>query len=135
MAHRRVLVDTSIIIDFLRKQNKKKSYLWRIKENNTCFMSSVTLFELLAGAKTERHFDDIKRITKWIESICFDDDIAKIASEILKELRAKNDIIDFRDIFIGATAKCYNLHIATLNTGHFQRVSDLSVIDINEISE
>jgi len=46
MANPRVLTDTSVIIDFLRKQNKRNAVLWRIRENNKCFMSSVTLFEL-----------------------------------------------------------------------------------------
>ncbi len=54
MADRKVIVDTSVIIDFLRKHDKEKTYLWQIKENHVCFMSSVTLFELLSGAKTEK---------------------------------------------------------------------------------
>ncbi len=59
MENPRILVDTSVIIDFLRKQYKEKTLLWALKENNPCFMSSVTYFELLAGATNDSKQDDV----------------------------------------------------------------------------
>jgi len=132
MDNTRTLIDTSVIIDFLRKQNKEKSHLWSIKTKNVCFMSSITLFELLSGAKTQRHLDDISKIAKWIESIYFDDDVADMAATIYRDLKEKNEIIEHRDIFIAATAKCNNLCIATLNTDHFERVRGLELLDIDK---
>ncbi|CAN2049699.1 putative Ribonuclease VapC3 [Candidatus Magnetomoraceae bacterium gMMP-1] len=82
MVDPRVLADTSVIIDFLRKKNKRNSVLWRIRENNECFMSSVTLFELQCGAKTEKHSEDIGKLCKWIRTISFDNEIAEISSII-----------------------------------------------------
>ena len=110
MADTRILIDTSIIIDFLRKKKKERSILWKIKETSICVMSSITLFELLSGAKHERHFEDIQTISKWIESIYLDDDIAEISASIFRNLKERNQIIEFRDIFIAATAKCHNLY-------------------------
>jgi hypothetical protein len=43
MENRRVLTDTSVIIEFLRKEKKEKSWLWKIKETSDCFMSSITI--------------------------------------------------------------------------------------------
>jgi len=103
MENIRILADTSVIIDFLRKNKKEK--LWEIQESFTCFMSSITLFELLSGAKTDRHLEDIDKITKWIESIEFDDEIATVAALMLRNLKERNQIIDYRDIFIAATAR------------------------------
>ena len=54
MENPRVLTDTSVIIDFLRKKNKKNSALWQIRENSKCFMSAVTLFELQCGGKVTK---------------------------------------------------------------------------------
>ena len=125
MANRKILVDTSIIIDFLRKKKKEDSFLWEIKETNACSMSSVTLFEVLSGAKTERHFEDIKKLTKWIESIYFDDKIAEIAASIFQNLKSRNKIIEYRDIFIAATAMSHNFCLATLNINHFKRIENL----------
>lgn len=39
MENRNILVDTSIIIEFLRKQKKQNSYLWKLKELDfNCFI-------------------------------------------------------------------------------------------------
>ena len=94
-------------------------------------MSSITLFELLSGAKAEKHFDDIKTIMKWIQSIYFDDDIADTAAAIFRELKARNQIIEYRDIFIAATARCYDFWVATLNVGHFERIDGLKLHGVN----
>ncbi len=109
MAHNRVLIDTSIIIDFLRKLKKNKAALWGIRENNECFMSSITVFELRCGAKTEKHSEDIEKLRKWIATIPFDDEIAEVSSIIYQNLIEEKKLIEFRDIFIASTAIANNL--------------------------
>lgn len=129
MADNRVLIDTSIIIDFLRKTNKKKSVLWEIREKNQCFISSITLFELRCGVKTEKHSDDIEKLCKWIFTIPFDNEIAEVSSIIYQNLKENKQLIEFRDIFIAATAIANNLCIATLNTKHFERIRDIFLLN------
>ncbi|MEZ4529310.1 MAG: type II toxin-antitoxin system VapC family toxin [Desulfobacterales bacterium] len=130
MGNTGVLTDTSIIIDFLRKKNKRKSALWKIREKNECFMSSVTLFELECGAKTEKHSEDIEKICKWIITVPFDSETAEIASLIYQDLKREKQMIEFRDIFIAATAIANNLCVATLNTTHFERIKDIFLASI-----
>ena len=50
MATTRVLIDTSIIIDYLRKQNKSRSILYQIVDDFDLYASTVVEFELHAGA-------------------------------------------------------------------------------------
>ena len=57
----------------------------------------------------------------------FDSRAAAKASSIFKDLKSKNQIIEFRDIFIAATAIANDLPISTLNVAHFKRVKDLEV--------
>jgi tRNA(fMet)-specific endonuclease VapC len=130
MATRRVLIDTSILIEFFRKTRKEKSFLWKIKETSECYISSITLFELLCGVKTEKHREDIKRVTHWLETLYFDDHIAEMAASIFQNLKQHNQLMDHRDIFIAATAKYHGLTIATLNTGHFDRIEDVVLLDL-----
>jgi tRNA(fMet)-specific endonuclease VapC len=52
----------------------------------------------------------------------------KDKSEIYHNLRRRNLIIEFRDIFIGATAITFQLPIKTLNQDHFQRIEFLDLI-------
>ena len=130
MAGTRVLVDTSIIIDFFRKKKKSKSILWKVKDSSKCSMSSITLFELLSGAKNEQHFEDIKIISNWIETIYLDDEIAKLSAMIYRDLKKGNQLIEFRDIFIAATAQHHQFSLATLNVKHFDRIQGLLLYDV-----
>jgi predicted nucleic acid-binding protein len=124
MDNRNILIDTSIIIDFLRKQNKENSVLWQIMEYDiNCIISTITVFELYAGAITDRHFDDLNKLLKWMKIVSLTTEIAQKAADVYKDLRAKNQVIDFRDIFIGASAILLEIPIATLNKEHFMRIS------------
>jgi len=130
MEYRNILVDTSVIIDFLRKTNKKSTYLWSIKSvGSKTLVSSVTVFELYAGAITEKHIEDLKNMMDWFEIIPFSDRIARRSANIYKNLKARNQIIEFRDIFIGATAIELSSSIATLNKRHFERIESISFFD------
>ncbi|MFI3187989.1 hypothetical protein BCS42_16340 [Crenothrix sp. D3] len=130
MANSRILVDTSVFIDFLRKDKKSQTTLWYLQENYNCTMSSVTLFELLCGAKTEKHLADVNRLVKWIECLPFDDLVAESAALFFCELKAKNKLIEFRDIFIAATAYVHTLPIATLNRKHFENIAQITLIEL-----
>lgn len=129
MADRRVLVDTSVIIEFLRKTHKEDAWLWYLQENSVCYMSSITLFELYSGAKTEQHRDDIRKLRAWILSLFFDDEISEVAGIMFRELRQANQQIEYRDLFIAATAKVYDCHVATLNIRHFARIEGLRLLN------
>ena len=81
-------------------------------------------------AKSQKHYEDIKKLRKWIGTISFNDEIAEISSRIYQNLKSENRLIEFRDIFIAATAIAENLRVATLNTNHFERVKDIKLLKI-----
>ena len=127
MATDRVLIDTSIIIDYLRKKNKKKSQFYKSVGNYTLFVSTITLFELFAGAKDERKRQDIDNIMEYIKILPFTKNTAKKSGEIHQSLKNKNKLIEIKDLFIAATALSHNLPLMTLNIKHFDRIEDLNV--------
>ena len=128
MDNRRVLVDTSVIIDFLRKSNKENSWLWQLQETSSCYMSVITLFELLSGVKNEQHVRDITTLRKWIISLLMDDEVSETAAMMFRDLKERNQLIEYRDIFIAATAKVHDCLIATINVEHFARIQDLDLL-------
>ena len=129
MEDRRVLVDTSILIDFFRKKNKKNSILYKIQQNHEIYASTITEFEFLSGVKGERVLS-LKHFFSKINLLSFHSSAAQRASSIYKDLKSKKQIIEFRDIFIAATAIANNLPISTLNLEHFKRVKDLKIMEI-----
>jgi len=39
---RRILIDTSVVIDHFRKKNKQKSLLYELSKENTLFLSAIS---------------------------------------------------------------------------------------------
>ena len=130
MENRRVLIDTSIVIEYLRSQNRKISTFVKLFKDNELCLSTISIFELYNGATTESKRQDIETLCGELEIIDFDSNIAKTASVIYRDLRSKNKQIEFRDILISATAMQYELPVATLNIKHFERIENLQLYKI-----
>jgi len=131
MENRRVLVDTTILIDFLRKQKKEKSRLWKLREEYQYLkISSISVFELFAGAIDDQKIEDVRKLLKWFDILEFDEEIAEESGEIFKKMKKENKLIENRDLFIGTTAVFYDLTIATLNVKHFEHIPNLKILKI-----
>ncbi len=129
MAADRVLVDTSIIIEFFRKKKKDETFLHSLLNNSsTLYISVITYFELLCGAKSEALLNDTLLLLELLESIDFSEPEAKKATRIFQDLKQRNAMISLADIFIAATAIEHDLPLATLNQAHFERVPALQLM-------
>jgi len=129
MENRRILVDTTILIDFLRKKNKEKSLLWKLREEYSYIaISVISVFELFAGATDEQKEKDVRILLKWFDIIDLNEEIAEMCGKILIDLRKRNKLIEYRDLFIGVSALFYNLKLVTINIRHFNRIPELEVI-------
>lgn len=128
MAEKIILADTSILIDFFRKSDKRNSRLLTLVQEGYIFkVSSITIYEIYAGATLVQHqfWEDF---LKEIEVIPFDEKIASVAVYINNELKKKRKQIELADLFIAATVIRSELPIATLNIKHFDRVDDLQLM-------
>ncbi|HBX50225.1 MAG: twitching motility protein PilT [Bacteroidetes bacterium RIFOXYA12_FULL_35_11] len=123
-----ILLDSSILIDLFRKQNKEKTMFHKLIEIESEFcISSVTHYEIgLGNKKSYNQFWN--ELYNNITVIPFDKSCSATAIEIYIDLKGKNKLIDIADIWIAATAKTYNLRLATLNKKHFIRISGLELI-------
>ena len=127
MESSRLVVDTSVFIDYLRAKDKKKTELYKIPNSKRIYISSVTLYELLMGATNEEKRLDVKLLTEDVIVLTFDEDVSIKASQIYHDLRKTNNMIEFRDIFIAATCLVHDLPIKTTNKKHFQRIKGLKI--------
>lgn len=130
MADELILLDTSILIDYFRKKNKKSSEFYQlvVAKRYAFAVSVITEYEIYVGA-TEDQKEFWDKFFARIRLIEFDSRCAKEAVEIQKELKKNNKMIAIPDLLIGATAKSKGLRIATKNTDHFQRIADLQIIE------
>lgn len=133
MATSRLLIDTSIIIEHLRKQNKQKSVLYNIANNYELYTSTIVEFELYTGATDSPKRRDVQEILAWCTVLSLTSDIAQAAAIIYQQLKAKNQLIEIRDILIAATGLVDNLPLMTLNTKHFTRINGLQLLSPPQI--
>jgi predicted nucleic acid-binding protein len=128
MEDKKMVVDTGIFIEYLRAKDKTKTTLYSLPDETVIFISVITLFELLMGATTPEKWDDVKKLTDEIEVVSISPEIAQEAAKIFLELKNKNSIIEFRDIFIAATAKVLHLPVKTFNKHHFRRIKNIKLL-------
>ena len=128
MDYQRVLIDTSIFIDYFRKENKQNTKLYMLRKEGYEFLtSSICYFEYMSGSRNEE-FD--LALFENITVIDFDKQQAYIASKIFRDLKKRNQLIEFRDILIASFAIALNIPLATLNRRHFERIEDLIILEI-----
>ncbi|RYE10932.1 MAG: type II toxin-antitoxin system VapC family toxin [Sphingobacteriaceae bacterium] len=123
-----MVVDTSIVIQHIRAKNKFSTTLYNLTEQEIIFISTVSMYELYIGAHSKDKQNDVRLSTKKLIVLPFTHSISVQAAEIFLQLKAKNQLIEFRDIFIAATCISHNLPIATLNKKHFERVEGLAIV-------
>lgn len=123
-----MVVDTSIIIQHIRTKDKFSTIFYRYINQNEVFISLVTLYELHIGATTIGKEDNIQTLLQGINILPFTDLIALKAAKIYRQLKTKNQLIEFRDIFIAATCITQKLPIVTLNKKHFERIEGLAIV-------
>ena len=128
MATSPILIDTSIFIDHLRKQNKATSILYNTLDVWDIFTSAVVEFELYAGATDSQKRQDVEELLAWSVVLPMTSDVAQSAAAIYRQMKQVNQLIDVRDIFIAATAQVHNLPLMTLNQNHFSRVTGLQLL-------
>ncbi|NCP84230.1 MAG: type II toxin-antitoxin system VapC family toxin [Bacteroidetes bacterium] len=123
-----ILVDTSVIIDFIRKTNKTTTFFYSICSNFTPAISVITQFELLVGMN-DRNSVFTNQFLEELEIITLDTSISKKASTIYGELKIKNKLIGLADLFIASSSIVKNYPLATLNVNHFNRIESLELFE------
>ncbi|MEW6610113.1 MAG: type II toxin-antitoxin system VapC family toxin [Patescibacteria group bacterium] len=121
-----VLVDTSVMVDFLRRKDSAQSpYIVLLEQGNEPCISIVTHTELFSGNSVWEHDYMLHTVQELCKNITiFPLDTA--LSEQSGKLRARYDL-DFADAIIAATALKHSLPLATLNASDFRRVPDLKL--------
>ena len=124
-----ICLDTSVLVDYYRKKDKSKSLFFKLTEKYALFaVSAITEYELYLGNTEEQNIFWDKFFSQ-ITILPFDTKAARKATDIYKQLKIKNQLIDVPDILIAGTVMSNNLPFATLNRKHFERINGLEIID------
>jgi len=120
-----VLVDTSILIDYLRGHAGAAELLERERASAPIHASEITRLEVLAGMR-----DEEAAPTTWLLGSlrwrAVDAEVAEKAGELGRSWLPSHRRIDSADLAIAATAILLDARLLTLNVRHFPMFGDLA---------
>jgi tRNA(fMet)-specific endonuclease VapC len=136
-----VILDSSVIIAAERRGHTVRQILEQVRASQggeiEIGVSVVSIAELIHGAyraktqqQQERRLEFIERLASDVPVYPVTLEIARLAGRIEGQQEAKGIQLAFEDLLIGATALHLGYNIATLNLRDFQRVPDLTVVQL-----
>ncbi len=120
------LVDTSILIDYLRGHAGAGDLLERERGAGVLHASEITRIEVLAGMRPTE--EDATRVL--LSALVWhpvDAEIAEEAGALGRQWLPSHHTIDSADLAIAATAVCIDARLLTRNVRHFPMFTDLEV--------
>ncbi len=121
------LVDTDILINFLRGKRKAKDFLSMLLEESSIFCSAITLAEIAAGMRPGEE-DRTKAFLGQIEVLDVTRDVAEKAGYYKRGARGHN--LELDDCLVAATAFVHKAVLATGNRKHYP-MKDIKVTVVN----
>jgi tRNA(fMet)-specific endonuclease VapC len=123
------ILDTDISIFTIQGKFNLRQKVLQAKYYN-CYLSEITIAELLVGVETSKFKDDNMVLTAGFISKFQTLDISPVLPIFAKEkarLRTSGIIITDFDILIGVTAVFYGFTLITNNEKHFSRIEDIKI--------
>ncbi|MEM6768573.1 MAG: type II toxin-antitoxin system VapC family toxin [Bacteroidota bacterium] len=123
------LLDTDICIYFLQGKYNIGDHIQAVGPNQ-CFISEISLLELMYGAskstKTTKSMAQVKQVESLFQSIPIFPCFPLFAKEKVRLQKEGNLIPDF-DLLIGCSAIAHEMIMVTNNVKHLERISDIKL--------
>ena len=119
-----LLLDTDVLIDFLRSRAEAISYLESLPEPP--LISTVTVAELYAGIREGAERQSLENLVNKLKVILVTKEIA-VRGGLFRRDYYKSHGTGIIDAIIAATAETENATLVTLNNKHFPMLSNVFV--------
>jgi predicted nucleic acid-binding protein len=119
---RPVLVDTDVMVDFLRGHPKAVALVQAQSER--IILSSIVAAELYAGVKGEGELSTLDSLIQLFRVVPVSPELARTAG-LHKRDYAKSHGVGLADAIVAATAQAENADLSTLNTRHYPMIKGL----------
>lgn len=137
----KIVIDTSLLIDFTRKEkNEKQETLWQNlvrysrKGGHLLVVPSVVIFEFFSGKELENSvcFKKAEDVLADTTVLNLDEKIAKKAAGFYRASEASIGVVDY--VLAATTINCDG-ELATLNSKHFKLFKDLKLFDFKKLDK
>lgn len=120
-----ILLDTCILIDYLRNKQEVVSYIDQ-KGKNNFILSTVVTIELFKGVRNKTELRTLQKELQYFSLLEIDTNVSSVANK-LAENYALSHQMGLGDTLIAATALIYSLELKTYNMKDFQFIPSLKV--------
>lgn len=118
------LVDTSVLIDFLRGHEDAAALLEQKRQAGALHASEITRLEVLAGMRPGEE-DATRLLLSTLVWHPVDSNVAEKSGALGRKWLPSHHGIDSADLAIAATATLNGAELLTLNVRHFPMFADL----------
>lgn len=132
-----VLLDTGILIQFLRGNPKAAPLLASLISISVVSVSVVTVTEILVGSRDDKHLKAARSVLSLVQPLSVDTNIAERAAVLIQrypQLFGKQISRGIADAYIAATAWSNDLILYTLNTRDFAKLA-IAEIGVHAIDQ
>lgn len=120
-----VIVDTDVLIDFLRGYPKAVNF---VRSNSTrIVLSSIVVAELYAGVKGEKELNQLDAFLTLFRIISVSPELAR-SGGLIKMKYGKSQGVGLADAIIAATVESEQAELKTLNIKHYPMFPDLKPV-------
>ena len=122
MAESILLLDTDVLVDFLRGYSKAVAFV--TARSTRIILSSIVVAELYAGVRGDREQDALEELVSLFRVVPVSGEIAKKGG-LYKRDYGKSHGVGLADAILAATAEAESAELKTLNTKHFPMLKGL----------
>jgi len=120
---RQICLDSDVLIDLALGKEEIINFIRQTEAE--WFTTTINIFEIWSERNEKQK--NIENLIMALKKIDWDEKSALKAGEIRKALKEKGEIIEIRDIFIGAACIENKLELLTNNKKHFERMKQFGL--------
>ena len=135
MSGNRVLIDTSVWINFFR--DKSPTFSQKVDDllaDNEIYVPTIVVAELIQGSKSDREIMAVKEFLEAFHIIDQKEDTWIKAGELSNQLKRKGKRVNLADCYISIIAEDHGCQIFTLDE-HFKDIQTAIEIDLVDVVE
>jgi predicted nucleic acid-binding protein len=120
------LIDSDVLIDYLRGIPQAVIFLKQTMANSVCHISAITVAELYAGVREGKERSILDPFIQEFQVVVVSEKIAQQGG-LFKRKYGKSHGVGLADAVIAATAEDLSVGLITLNEKHYPMLKDVYV--------
>lgn len=132
----KVILDTSVLVDFVRNRENAVSFIKNISEKHEICTTDINVFDLYYGAylgkQADKNVAAVKGLLNTVLVLSTTQESMEIAAKILADLDRRGQKIEIKDVLVAGICLTNSCPIATSNKKHFERMGVRIFHDSND---